>query len=71
VVSMVIYLNPNWQPGDGGELRLYPSDGSVINIAPKAGTLALFLSELEHEVLPTLKPRYSITGWMLDEQRLF
>ena len=71
VISMVIYLNPDWQPGDGGELRLYPSDGSVIDIAPKAGTLALFLSELEHEVLPTLKPRYSITGWMLDEQRLF
>ena len=71
VISMVIYLNPDWQPGDGGELRLYPSGGSVIDVAPKAGTLALFLSELEHEVLPTLKPRYSITGWMLDEQRLF
>jgi Rps23 Pro-64 3,4-dihydroxylase Tpa1-like proline 4-hydroxylase len=32
------------------------------------GTLALFLSEKEHEVLTTQRDRMSITGWMLNEK---
>jgi Rps23 Pro-64 3,4-dihydroxylase Tpa1-like proline 4-hydroxylase len=23
-VTAILYLNPGWRPGDGGELRLYP-----------------------------------------------
>lgn len=65
VISTVLYLNPDWTPGDGGELRLYPVDAERIDIEPIAGRLILFLSaELEHEVLPTRVDRYSIAGWM-------
>src|SRR5690554_1726629 len=28
-VSVVLYLNSQWQPGDGGELRLHLPEGSV------------------------------------------
>lgn len=62
VVSLVSYLNPGWQPGDGGELRLHHGDGSV-DVPPRAGSVC-FLSELEHEVLPAHRERFSIAAWM-------
>jgi len=66
-VSSVFYLNPNWKESEGGELVIYEASGKSSLIKPEMGTLALFLSELEHEVLPTLRERKSITGWMLTE----
>nr|WP_231701642.1 2OG-Fe(II) oxygenase [Halopseudomonas salegens] len=62
-VSVVSYLNQQWQPGDGGELRLYLPEG-VRDVAPRAGTLVVFLSDLiEHEVLPARCDRASLVGW--------
>jgi SM-20-related protein len=66
-VSSVLYLNSNWQPCDGGELVIYNTGGAVNRIEPIEGTLVIFLSELEHEVLLTSRDRMSITGWMLNE----
>lgn len=66
-VSTVLYLNPDWVPGHGGELVIYNSDETSTHIKPIMGTMVLFLSELEHEVLPTNRDRMSITGWMLNE----
>lgn len=66
VVSTILYLNPDWKPGDGGELVLYhPDSGEVLEtIAPVYGTMVFFLSEeFPHEVLPANMPRYSLTGW--------
>ena len=62
VVSLVIYLNEEWNDADGGELRLYCEP--VVDIVPRGGTLVLFRSErFEHEVRPTLAARRSLTGW--------
>jgi SM-20-related protein len=66
-VSSVLYLNPNWTQEDGGELVVYTPSEIPHRIEPNLGTLAIFLSELEHEVLVTQKDRMSITGWMLNE----
>ncbi len=66
-VSVVYYLNPTWTRGDGGELVIYTNDQSI-RVEPVFGRLALFLSELEHEVLPTSIVRKSLTGWMLTEE---
>lgn len=64
-VSCTLYLNPDWQPADGGCLRLYPSATAPVDILPRAGTLAVFLAaDLEHEVLPARRPRHSLTGWL-------
>lgn len=68
IVSSVLYLNSNWQPGDGGELCIYDENDTPTIIQPLMGTLALFLSEKEHEVLTTQRDRMSITGWMLNEK---
>ncbi len=66
IVSVVIYLNDNWKPGDGGELVLYEpdSDAEIIRVQPRAGTMVLFLSEeIPHEVLPAHTHRTSVSGW--------
>ncbi|MDQ2075192.1 2OG-Fe(II) oxygenase [Marinimicrobium sp. ABcell2] len=66
VLSTVFYLNPSWQPADGGELVLYPESGSepLEVILPEYGKLVIFLSEeFPHEVLPAHRPRHSIAGW--------
>lgn len=74
-LSFVLYLNPHWQPGHGGELALYgPSARSgvaaataadpIVLVEPRLGTVVVFLSEeFPHEVRPALRPRYSLTGW--------
>ena len=53
-MTCLVYLNPNWQPGDGGELQLLPFlNGDAVTIAPRMDTAVLFLSDrLLHRVLP-------------------
>lgn len=68
-ISFVFYLNPNWEQGHGGELKLFLENGEEVIIAPMGGTLIIFRSELEHEVLLANNPRYSLTGWMLDIEK--
>lgn len=72
VLSVVLYLNPDWVPGDGGELVLYHGDQnhhgeqgqSMLEVTPSMGTLVVFLSEeFPHEVLPAKRDRYAIAGW--------
>jgi len=71
-VSTVLYLNEEWQPGNGGELRIWTEpagpnwqlDSPTIDVEPRAGTLVMFLSEhYYHEVLPSRVDRFSVTGW--------
>lgn len=63
-VSLILYLNPGWQPGYGGELRVFDATGHR-DIEPVAGRLVCFLSEgREHAVLTTRVERWSIAGWL-------
>lgn len=69
IISCILYLNTDWEPSMGGQLRIYlPDENGVekhVDVAPIAGTLAIFKSaEIPHEVLITQKERYSLTGWM-------
>lgn len=64
-VSVVFYLNEQWQAEQGGELRLHLADGSRHDVLPVAGSLLVFLSaEMPHEVLPATRERLSLTGWL-------
>lgn len=66
IISFVLYLNPNWQEGDGGELIVHHKD-EEISIQPLKNRLVLFKSaEVLHEVALTTKERKSVTGWMLN-----
>jgi SM-20-related protein len=68
VVTVIIYLNADWQPGDGGELKLWTTagmrEGAYKIVEPRLGTVVCFLAaDFWHEVLPAAKTRMSITGW--------
>jgi SM-20-related protein len=63
-VSVVIYLNPNWLPEQGGALRLHPDGKCTEDITPSGNRLVLFLSaDMLHEVLPATRDRLSLAGW--------
>jgi SM-20-related protein len=65
VVSLVTYLNEDWNADDGGALRLYFDEEGCdagVEVAPSRGSVC-FLSELEHEVLPARCERMSIAAW--------
>lgn len=65
-LSVICYLNENWKIEEGGQLRLHLPEGST-DILPEAGRLVCFRSDqLEHEVLPGTRERYSLTGWAVD-----
>lgn len=68
ILTVILYLNADWQPGDGGELKLWTTpqgrEGNYQLIEPRMGTIVCFMSdEFWHEVLPAHKERMSITGW--------
>jgi len=66
MVSIVVYLNTDWQSEDSGELVLYDDELDLegFKVTPSLGTVVAFLSEeFPHEVLPAARDRYSIAGW--------
>jgi SM-20-related protein len=64
VLSLVLYLNENWQPEDGGQLCIELPEGGVVRVEPIGGTLVAFLSErFVHQVLPARRERLSLAGW--------
>ncbi len=66
MISVVIYLNEGWQPGDGGELEIFEKDGSSFLVQPLAMRCVMFKSsEVPHAVLQANKSRFSLTGWLL------
>jgi SM-20-related protein len=65
-LSVVCYLNTNWEERHGGQLRLFPEE-KPIDILPLGGRFVCFRSDMiEHEVLPATCERLSLTGWILD-----
>jgi len=66
VLTTVLYLNPEWQADDGGQLLIYAADSETVieTVNPNFGTFVIFLSEqFPHEVVKSLRDRYSIAGW--------
>lgn len=68
IVSLILYLDADWQADYGGALRLWsgPEDhgAATAEIVPHAGRVVLMMSEeIPHEVLPTHRPRKAIAGW--------
>lgn len=68
-LSVICYLNTDWQETDGGQLALYlPQDDGTerqTTLLPMGGRLVCFESErLPHEVLVATRERLSLTGWL-------
>jgi SM-20-related protein len=63
-LTAICYLNKNWLPEHGGQLRMDLEDSSQLEVLPEGGTLVCFLSHrFAHEVLPATRTRLSLTGW--------
>lgn len=62
-ITAIWYLNPDWQPADGGALRLFVPGEPLIE--PALDRLLVFFSEeIEHAVEPAFAPRWAMTAWM-------
>ena len=79
-LTAILYLNPSWTCGDGGELRIYlepnnkESDEEVVepfvDLSPVGGRLVLFYSdEVPHEVLENA-PRATVENDNFDRYAL-
>lgn len=65
-LSIICYLNADWNKNQGGQLRMYLPEGPL-DILPLSGRLVCFRSDqIEHEVLPAKRERLSLTGWIVD-----
>lgn len=66
VLTAIVYLNPTWAEGDGGQLQLLPSPGVAppLSIEPLFGRMVLFSSQdMLHRVLPSASLRMCLTLW--------
>jgi len=72
-LTCIVYLNENWQDGDGGCLRVYARGDDLrtintdeyVDIAPLAGRMIVFSSLSQfHQVLPTQAQRYACAVWL-------
>ncbi len=66
-ISIVFYLNQDWNLENGGALVLYDETGQRIleSVAPECGRMLVFLSEkFPHEVKMAHQKRRSIAGWI-------
>ena len=64
ILTCIIYLNPNWKEGDGGELVLCPFLSQQIVIPPLHRRAVFFLSDrILHRVLPAQSRRVCFTMW--------
>lgn len=78
-LTLLLYLNKEWEPEDGGQLRIFTPAGAVIegvgepfdfwgvrgyDIDPVFGRLVVFRSGIvEHAVLPCFRERMALTFW--------
>ena len=71
MISSVYYLHDQWQSDWGGQLRLQDKNGNWHILEPKPNRIALFQSDLLHEVLEAKHQRLSITAWLRSDAQLF
>lgn len=64
VLTAIVYLNPSWVPGHGGELVLRPFLRRAVVVPPLMDRLVLFRSDrVLHRVLPARAVRYCCSIW--------
>ncbi|ENX32136.1 hypothetical protein F889_04036 [Acinetobacter colistiniresistens] len=64
MISTVFYLHESWQEEWGGQLRLQDKQDQWHIIQPQPNRLAIFQSDVLHEVLLSKQQRLSITAWL-------
>ncbi|KAF9091095.1 hypothetical protein BGX29_006621 [Mortierella sp. GBA35] len=68
-VTAIVYFNPDWKKGNGGELRIFDKgmgdeEEKEVDIAPMAARCVVFLSGvMDHAVMPAFEERIALTSW--------
>lgn len=63
-LTCVVYLNPQWKDGDGGEIVLWPFLSKSTKVSPLHRRAVLFYSDrVLHRVLPSKVRRVCFTIW--------
>ncbi len=70
MISTVYYLHEDWQDDWGGELHLQDKNDIWHVLQPKPNRIALFQSDLLHEVLEAKHQRLSITAWLRSDSTI-
>ena len=70
MISTVYYLHEQWQEDWGGQLHLQDKNNQWHTIQPKPNRIAMFQSDLLHEVIEAKHQRLSITAWLRSDQQL-
>lgn len=69
LITAIYYLNKDWQPADGGNLRIFSKcmNGAVADVMPIFDRVVFFWSDSRnpHEVLPAYRSRYAVTVWYM------
>ena len=65
-ISIILYLNPDWEEKDGGELILYTLEDQIIKISPSQCILVFFSDQIAHqvEIIHSEMKRLTLTIWM-------
>ena len=64
IISTVYYLHAAWRAEWDGQLRLQDKNNQWHTIIPKPNRIAIFQSDLLHEVIEAKEQRLSITAWL-------
>ena len=63
-LTCVVYLNPNWVPSHGGEMRVYPFPHEAVDVPPVFDRMILFCShQMMHRVCVSHAERYVFSLW--------
>lgn len=64
-LTLLVYLNAAWAPGDGGEFVLMPFLQREVCVEPLMDRAVLFLSDrVLHRTLPSRGERLAVTTWL-------
>lgn len=71
VITLVHYLNSDWEASWGGRLLVYDpieENKPILSVEPRFGRTMLFFSDVfPHEVERSLQTRLSLTGWFRND----
>ena len=70
MISAVYYLHEQWHEDWGGQLHLQDKNEQWHTIQPQPNRIAMFQSDLLHEVIEAKHQRLSITAWLRSDQQL-
>lgn len=69
-ISSVFYLHSDWEDDWGGQLHLQDKNDLWHMIQPTPNRIALFQSDLLHEVIKAKHQRLSITAWLRSDANI-